>query len=472
MQITKQDGSDERIVLTGMIVDSIVCGRLCSKWQPDGLFRSRWSNLVATWCIKHYERYGKAPGRKIQNIFDRWAQKSKDESTANLVEQFLSGLSDEWRELKRDSNSDYILDIAGKHFALVQAEQLRDEIDNAIIDSDADKAIEYINSFNRINIGTGEWIDPFQDKTAIRSAFSNNSEPLIIYPGALGKFFGDRLERDGLICVEGPEKRGKTFWLMDMVFRGVEQRRKVAYFQVGDMSRDQIMRRMMVRVSGVPLKPDTLKIPRKITFQVRTNDKGEKWKEPSIRGRKRTFENGLDWKTAFRACKDFQRKRIKSVENYLRLSVYPNDTLSVEDIKTLLIDWSRDGWVVDVVVIDYSDILRMDYYGLEGRDRINQTWKDLRKLSQVFHCLVITASQSDAKGGDAKTLGRSHFSEDKRKRSHVTGTIGLNQTDDEKKLGIMRLNWIVLREGRYISTNCVYAAGCPELANLAIRSSF
>lgn len=472
MKITKQDGSDERLILTGMIVNPTICGKLTSKWKGEGLFRSRWSNLIGKWCCKHYERYGKAPGRKIENLFNHWLQKTKDESTGNIIEHFLSELSNEWQETKRDLNSDYVLDVAGKHFALVQAERLKEDLDDAIADGDADGAIEQITNFNRISIGQGEWFDPFKDKVVIRAAFDLVSDPLIVYPGALGKFFGDRLERDGLICIEGPEKRGKTFWLMDFVVRGVEQRRRVAYFQVGDMSRDQIMRRLMVRVANIPLKPCTIKIPKSIGFKTKVSESGEKWKEPFVLSRRKVFEKGLDYRTAIRACEEFQRRRIKSLETYLRLSVYPNDTLSVPDIKSLLTEWSREQWIADVVVIDYSDILRMDYHGLEGRERINQTWKDLRKLSQVFHCLVITASQSDAKGGEVRTLGRSHFSEDKRKRSHVTGTIGLNQTDREKEIGVMRLNWIVLREGRYLSSRCVFVAGCPEIGNLAMRSSF
>lgn len=472
MKIEQTDGLDERTVLIGMIIDTTVCGKLCSKWTDEGLFRSRWSNLIAAWCIKHYKRYGKAPGRKIENAFDRWAQRSKDKATIDIAEQFLSSLSDEWIQLKRDSNSDYILDLAGRHFALVQAEQFRESLDDALSDKDSNKAVSLIAEFNCVKIGQEEWINPFQDKTAIQAALTKSNKPIITYPGALGRFFGDRLERDGLICFEGPEKRGKTFMLMDIVFRAVEQRRKVAYFQVGDMSRDQIMRRMMVRVAGIPLKPETIKIPKRIFPKWIEDNKGKKIPKPKVRNTQRTFSKGLSWRVALKACEEFQRKRIKSIEDYLRLSVYPNDTLSVPDIKSLLTEWSREGWVADVIVIDYSDILRMDYYGLEGRDRINQTWKDLRKISQVFHCLVITASQSDAKGGEVNTLGRRHFSEDKRKRAHVTGTIGLNQTEYEKEKGVMRLNWIVLREGKYFESKCVWVAGCPELANLAMRSTF
>lgn len=467
MKITKTEGSDERMILTGCIVDKAVCARLAAKSKVI-LFRSKWANLIARWCFKYFETYEKAPGPRIEHIFARWAEKTQDENTVTLVEDFLASLSDEWVRLKKESNSDYVLDVAEKYFTLVQMEHLKEDIEAAVDTKDADQAQKLVTDFTKVNIGATGWIDPLQDKGAIQKAFESASDPLIRYHGALGKFFGDRLERDGLVYFEGPEKRGKTFWLMDMVFRAAEQRRRVAYFQVGDMSQDQILRRMMVRAAGTPMQPCTVKFPIGIT----TVKDDDGFRKAKVKFEERVFDTGLDWVTASRAARALQYKQIKSKSTYIRLSVHPNDTLSVPDIRSTLTEWAREGWVVDVLVIDYADILRMDYYGLEGRDRINQTWKDLRKISQVFHCLVLSASQSDAAGGEAYTLGRKHFSEDKRKRSHVTGTIGLNQTEEEKRLGVMRLNWIVLREGAYLSSRCVHVAGCPEIGNLAIRSTF
>ena len=65
-----------------------------------------------------------------------------------------------------------------------------------------------------------------------------------------------------------------------------------------------------------------------------------------------------------------------------------------------------------------------------------------------------------------------NFSEDKRKHAHVTGTVGLNQTKEESKIGIMRLNWIVAREMRFNSHKCCHVAGCLDIANPAIKSTF
>jgi hypothetical protein len=65
------------------------------------------------------------------------------------------------------------------------------------------------------------------------------------------------------------------------------------------------------------------------------------------------------------------------------------------------------------------------------------------------HCLVITATQAAASSYDHATQRLSDFSEDKRKYAHCTAMYGLNQTDQEKKIGLMRLNELVVREGDY-----------------------
>jgi hypothetical protein len=85
---------------------------------------------------------------------------------------------------------------------------------------------------------------------------------------------------------------------------------------------------------------------------------------------------------------------------------------------------------------------------------------------------VVTATQTAARGYDAITQSQKHFSEDKRKLAHVTGMVGLNQTVKEKEKGIMRLNWIELREGWYSERQCCYVATCFELANMAVKSCF
>ena len=220
----------------------------------------------------------------------------------------------------------------------------------------------------------------------------------------------------------------------------------------------------MVRVSKQPLYPGKIVYP--IAIKRRNDDKVVR------KGEVKRFKKKLSWQKAYKACKLIIKRKIKSKDTYLKLSCHPNSTLSVKSIIGILEDWAKEGWTPDVIVIDYADILNMDYSFLEGRDRINETWKQLRALSQKYHCLVVTATQADAASYTKDIVNMSNFSEDKRKLSHVTGVVGINATTKEKDLGIMRLNWVVLREGFYNTKRCVHVAGCLDIANPAIKSCF
>jgi hypothetical protein len=67
-------------------------------------------------------------------------------------------------------------------------------------------------------------------------------------------------------------------------------------------------------------------------------------------------------------------------------------------------------------------------------------------------------TQADAASYEKNSLGLSNFSEDKRKYGHVTAMYGLNQDVDgrEKKIGIMRINEIVVREGEFDTSSQIH----------------
>ena len=166
------------------------------------------------------------------------------------------------------------------------------------------------------------------------------------------------------------------------------------------------------------------------------------------------------------------KTKIKSDDTYFRLSTHPNGMLSALDIRSTLTEWARQGWVPDVVCIDYADLLAPMYGHMDSRDQINATWKMLRAISQIFHCLVCTATQADAQSYNGTTITRKNFSNDKRILAHATGIVGVNVADYEKKSGIRRYNWVVGREFGFSESKFVHIAGCLALANPCVRSTF
>ena len=450
-----------------MIVDQIVLGRISAKWQR-GMFKSKWANIIAKWCLNYYANYEDAPLNQIENLFEVWAEKTKDKESINLVDKFLNSLSEEYETLKDESNSDYVLDVAGTYFNKVKIEKLVETLEGNIIDGDIKEAANLIISYNQLEMGVGEGIDVLQDNEAIKRAFAEKQEDIIKYPGDLGRFLKGSFEIDGFITFLGPEKSGKSFWLEDVAFRGMLQRKKVAYFQVGDMTERQTMRRLMVRVARHPIRSQIVNYP--ITVEKEIGEDGKT--NAIVDFKEKIFKKPLNYREAKKACKKIMKKKIKSKQSYLKLSCHPAGSLSVESIKSILKTWELKEWIADVIVIDYADILNMSYHGIEGRDRINETWQRLRNLSQTYHCLVVTATQADTPSYSANLLSRNNFTDDKRKSAHITGMIGINVSAEEKEIGITRLNWIYMRDMPFSESHFIYCAGCKSLANPAIKSCY
>jgi len=137
-----------------------------------------------------------------------------------------------------------------------------------------------------------------------------------------------------------------------------------------------------------------------------------------------------------------------------KLITYPSGTLTVTEIGNCLNEWERqDDFVPDVVIVDYADLMHDRVQ--EFRHRQDAIWKGLRAVSQERHCLVVTATQADAASYRSGRLSLSNFSEDKRKYAHVTAMYGMNQDPGgrEKKLGILRINELVVREGDFSVDN-------------------
>jgi len=465
MRIDRKNSDAERRILIAMIVDTVVLGRIKTKWQPRA-FRSKWANIVAQWCLNYYQRYAKAPMKHIESLFETWSERTKDKTNVNLVNKFLASLSDEYEDLKSESNSDYIIDIAARHFNQVKMENLVEQVESDLTEARPDKAHDRLVGYSKIEMGVGEGIDVLQNEDAIRRAFEiDEKEILIEFPGALGEFFKGALEREAFIGFMGKKNVGKSWWLQELAFQGMLQRKRVAMFEVGDMSEGQIMRRFMIRAAKQP------RFPREIDYPIKI------WRNKKDRIEcdydEKEFVKKLSWRKAKKACDRVMLKKVKSNESYLKLSCHFNSTLSVDGIESILQDWERSAeWIPDIIVIDYADILNMHYSNFEGRDCINETWKRLRALSQRRHCLLATATQSDADSYDRGTMKMKNFSDDRRKIDSVTGMIGINQTESEKKKGIMRLNWVALRDDEFHPSHCVHVAGCLAIANPAIRSCF
>ena len=103
---------EKRIVTAG-----IVSTRFCRDILP--VYKSEYMQIdyireVLKWVFEYFNAYKESPGRQIQDLFMIEKDEMKIEQ-AELIESFLSRISDEFEE-EKTFNTDYALDQAINYF--------------------------------------------------------------------------------------------------------------------------------------------------------------------------------------------------------------------------------------------------------------------------------------------------------------------------------------------------------------------
>lgn len=456
MKTHRYDGSRLKRVLASMVTDQTVCSRIAAQWKGDGLFDSAYANLVGRWCVEHLQRFGTPPNGQLVSQLERWVSKVKpDDKVQQLVERLVREVQNEVKKGEQ-ANTEYMIDLADKYLNEVRVRKAVEDAQGELDVGQAEKAYERLTSINRIELGQGSLVKPAEEFDVWRQAFDKTRQPQLFgYPGDLDGFLGRHMTRNHLISFMAPEKTGKTTWLRDASYRALRAKRRVAYFEVGDSDQDEVLLWFGIRAARVPEEAGVIRVPERVN------------KDGRVKRKQVEHESGISPGAAFKAF-----KRVCKSSDSFRLSCHPNSSMDVMGIRSMLLDWGREGWVADVVVIDYADILAPPSGIKDLLQQIEVTWKQLRRISQEFHSLVLTATQASAAAysDKVKTLSKRHFSGRKTKLAEVNGMVGINVSNEDKRRGVTRINWIARRKGYYSETRYCTVAGCMDICNPAIRS--
>lgn len=489
----------ERIILIAAIYSTAYLRQIRQSITTQ-YFEARTARLLVTWVLEYFDKYNRAPGKQIHDIYmDKLKTSNMDEElAAEIEEDLLPGLYKQFK--KKGIDVKYLIDISNKYFVERKLKLHVDEIEGLLEKGDIEEAEKSAADFKQIEENVFD-ID-LSSKEALKRvqiAFEQQGEVLLKYPGVLGEFWNSQMVRGGFVGLMAAEKRGKTFQLIDMALRGTKQGRKVAFFQAGDMTEGQQIRRICINLTRTSDKQKFVGlqyVPVKdcIHNQLDTCDKKIRESNFGIFDESSYAEKGLrdginfddllqaygengDYKPCYN-CVKYKSQRwgtpwlkeinipnvltvemaqhaitkfyIQSKRSF-KLSSHANGTLSVQKIESILNRWEeKDNFVADIIIVDYADLL-VGSSGTEFRHSQNEIWKRLRGLSQSKNALVITATQTDASSYERHTLSLKNFSEDKRKYAHVTGMYGLNQDKEgrEKKIGMLRINELVVREDEF-----------------------
>jgi hypothetical protein len=459
MKFQRIEGKEERSILIGMIVSDQFLNWIAGKYEKE-MLKSRWSNLVADWCIKHYQKFHKAPQAGIEQVYEKWSQKTKEKEVVDLIGSFLGSLSKSYKSYSKDIAVDTLIDQAADYFNKVKILKLRDELESAIDDGEVSKAKDLVSAFTHFEVSETEVIDPFQDSEVHKQTYNARAKPLLTYGGEIGKFFGDQFARENFLAFEGEEKAGKSFWLQDVCHRGAQARLRTAFFGIGDMSKTQTMQRYQARLCRRPNKKTKYKYPIELEFV--------DWETSRIRRKTLRTEKPLTFREIEHAREKFVRHHIRSDERYFKMLCQPN--LSLIGIKGWLRKWfDQTGWKPDIIAIDYADLLDPPHGKHNKVEEVDENWRQMRFMALEHNCLMLTATQVRRSGYGRKWLSINDTADSKTKVAHVTGFIGINYNEPEWNTQRRRLNWIRIRE--ITKRSHVHVAGCYAIANPCILSA-
>lgn len=364
MQEQEFEGKTDQWIVTGLIVNKDVLARLVLRWQKDP-FHADWCNVVAQWCVDFYKKHKEPPRAAIVTLFKAWADSNPNPDTRKTMERFLSSLSKNYERLNEDIVPSHTVDMAMNRFNDIKLERLADDIGKRIKRGDTAGAIEAAENFRKVTSHTPKFIDVMRDKEAQRMALERKQNILVKYEGGLGDFFGSELSEDSLVSFLAPPKVGKSFWMLDIAWTAMSQKKKVAYFQVGDMTQDQVIRRLHRRATNRPIGAGLIRRPISLI--------------PAVEGALAQVEfadetceehiTAAEVEAAYEAIvKTHKHQR-------LRLSVHPSKSVSVNDIRAILEEWDKEGWRAQVVCLAEGSLVLTDrgmvpIEKIEGCDRL------------------------------------------------------------------------------------------------------
>ena len=470
LKIETYDNKIEQRCLIAMINSDKVAAAVAPYCGNGKAFPSRSGDILAHLIAKFYAEFSRAPKGDMLAVFYEWSgtkEAQGDKETIDGVETVMMAAMNRLQQVEQQDeldNDDHSISQTTTLINRTAARKLIEDVETHVSNGEVSKALDKIKQFHPCEPKQGKFKPILRNAESVRRVFERSGkDPLITYPGDLGRFFGRALSPGNFVAVQAVEKRGKSTWLIDMLWKALRKRRRTLFYAAGDMSEDQMMQRFIVRACQRPMFRGVYKYPTAMKS-------GSDGNEPSVTYEDKNNDEPPTLSEALERLKDLDNDYIMDDDPYLEMAEEPTGTLTTSAIREECKRRAAEGRKPEIIIVDYADIMAAPAFCKDNRDKTHAIWEGLRGISLEFDLLMLTATQANAEAIRRRSQDMRNFSEDKRKNAHATGIFAINQDDGEKSKGLQRLNWLVLRDADYDSAQHVWVAGCMAVCNPAVRS--
>lgn len=440
--------------------------------------RNSFAGIVMNWVLDYYANHGEAPKQSIQSIYEL-EKGNLDEAEDEIVRKFLTDLSKRYTE-EQEVNYEYILDKAMAYFRKREVELRVDTAQKLIEVGKFDLAERELMEMKQVVRDTSDWSNPLEGED-IFEVFDDTKKGAFRFPGMLGDLYGD-LERGWLVAILASFKRGKTWSLQEPVVMGAFCGLKTVFVSL-EMKKKNLHERIYKRITAfgdvgknehiIPVFDCKHNQLGTCADSARTNqemlydstgkpefDKHSSYRPCTVCMNDRAKKGNFEVETWFEVVEkpEFNlynvTKKLRAFNtisnNSIRTITYPRFSASVADIeRDLDMLEQTEGFIPDIIAIDYADILKSSRSNGDTRIDIDTIWKELAAMAAKRKVIMFTASQGNRAAIYKPNMDQSDLAEWVGKLAHVDIFTCLNQTPEEKKKGIMRVGILAHRHKEF-----------------------
>lgn len=138
-------------------------------------------------------------------------------------------------------------------------------------------------------------------------------------------------------------------------------------------------------------------------------------------------------------------KALHAKAGQFKMRDHPSGTLKPSQLNRLIEKYRADGVVLDMVTVDYADIMAAEYRSDNLIDNLRSIYIDLRAIAHEHNIAVLTATQTNREGAKAATAKATDVGDDWNKARTVDVMLGLAATEQEVQDGEARIAWLLSR---------------------------
>jgi replicative DNA helicase len=355
-------GKDFQEKLVQLILDDTLFASQISEVLDVNFFELKYLQVFVDFVFKYNENYGCFPNRStLETILRTELEKQNPVIQKQVRDFFARILAGTIEDIEDDYVKDKSLDFCKKQKlkeAMLKSVSLMET-------SSFDEVSKTINNALKLGLDNEHGYDfmkNFEERYKVKSR-----DPISTGWDVVDNFIQGGHGKGELGVVVAPTGAGKSMALVHLAAQAMKQGKNVVYYTL-ELGDTVIGRRFDSCLTAFPLK-------------------------------------GLNM------VKEEVFEKVRQIPGKLIIKEYPTKTVSTETLRNHLKKLEQRDFKVDMIVVDYGDLLKPVTAQREKRNELEGIYEELRGIAAELKCPLWTASQTNRSGLNAEVVTMESISE-------------------------------------------------------------